>query len=84
MSAADGSFSIDRLPPGKYTLEAWHEKYGTATQEVTIETGKTADVTFTFDGKVAANVPMAPVLLVLLLLLLKGVRPASTVLVEEG
>ena len=49
---------------GKYTLEAWHEKYGTATQAVTIETGKTAEVTFEFNGKVAAVVPMGPILMV--------------------
>ena len=64
VSGADGTFSLDRLPPGKYTLEAWHEKYGTATQEVTIETGKTAEVTFEFNGKVAAVVPMGPILMV--------------------
>ncbi len=64
VTAADGTFSLDRLPPGTYTLEAWHEKYGTATQEVTVATGQTAEVTFEFDGKVAAEVPMGPVLLV--------------------
>ena len=25
----DGTFTIKGLPPGTYTLEAWHEKYGT-------------------------------------------------------
>jgi hypothetical protein len=64
VTGADGTFSLDRLPPGTYTLEAWHEVYGTATQEVTVATGQTADVTFTFDGKKAAYVPMGPVLLV--------------------
>jgi len=28
VSGADGSFNIPDLPPGKYTLTAWHEKYG--------------------------------------------------------
>lgn len=32
----DGKFSLDGLPPGKYTLTAWHEKFGTQTQEVTV------------------------------------------------
>ena len=64
VSGADGTFSLDRLPPGTYTLEAWHEKYGTATQSVTVATGQTAEVTFEFNGKVAADVPMGPVLLV--------------------
>jgi plastocyanin len=46
----DGTFKIDNVPPGKYTLEAWHEKYGTKTQEVTVEAGKPAKVTFKYDG----------------------------------
>jgi len=64
VSGADGTFTLDRLPPGKYTLEAWHEKYGTATQEVTVETGKPTEVTFTFDGKKTAMVPMGPTLVI--------------------
>lgn len=47
-SGADGSFTIKGLPPGTYTLEAWHEKYGVQTATVTVAaTGsKTADFTF--------------------------------------
>jgi plastocyanin len=48
--STDGSFKIDDVPPGKYTVEAWHEKYGTKTQEVTVEAGKPAKVTFKYDG----------------------------------
>jgi hypothetical protein len=50
ISGSDGTFKIDNVPPGKYTLEAWHEKYGTKTQEVTVEAGKPAKVTFKYDG----------------------------------
>lgn len=32
----EGAFTIKDLPAGQYTLEAWHEKYGTLTQNVTI------------------------------------------------
>jgi plastocyanin len=36
VSGDDGSFSIDKLPPGDYTLEAWHERLGTKTVDVKI------------------------------------------------
>lgn len=32
----DGAFSLKGLPPGKYTVTAWHEKFGTQSQEVTV------------------------------------------------
>lgn len=44
----DGTFVLDNLPPGKYTITAWHETYGTQTQEVVISGNdrKTADFVF--------------------------------------
>jgi plastocyanin len=43
-----GRFSIGTLPPGTYTIEAWHERLGAQTQQVTIGAKETKDVTFTF------------------------------------
>lgn len=43
-----GSFSLAPLPPGTYTIEAWHETYGTQTQEVTVGESEQAEITFTF------------------------------------
>jgi hypothetical protein len=36
VSGEEGSFEIKNLPPGQYVIEAWHEKYGLLTQNVTI------------------------------------------------
>lgn len=43
----DGSAQIKDLPPGEYTLETWHEKYGTQTQKITV-TDQNQDVNFQF------------------------------------
>jgi plastocyanin len=50
VSKDDGSVTIEKVPAGKYKLEAWHSQYGLKTQEVTVEDGKTVDVKFTYDG----------------------------------
>lgn len=42
----DGSFSLPDLAPGTYTLTAWHEKYGTQTQSVTITGSEAKTVDF--------------------------------------
>ena len=38
ITAADGTFSLSDVPPGTYTLKAWHETLGTQTQEIEIQT----------------------------------------------
>ena len=45
---ANGRFSIANLPPGTYTVEAWHEQLGTQTQQITVaaKDAKTLDFTF--------------------------------------
>jgi hypothetical protein len=48
VTTADGAFAIKGLPPGKYTLEAWHERLGTQTQTITIDGKKDATATFSF------------------------------------
>jgi plastocyanin len=44
----DGKFELKSLPPGTYTIEAWHEKLGVTSQSVTLGAKETKDVTFTF------------------------------------
>ena len=46
-----GSFKIENLPPGNYTLTAWQETYGTQSQKVTVAAGKPATANFTFKAK---------------------------------
>jgi plastocyanin len=50
VSAMNGTFSIANLPPGSYTLVAWHEKYGQQEQQVTVGPKEQKQVTFTFKG----------------------------------
>lgn len=50
VTGSDGSFTLPDLPPGTYTLEAWHERLGTQTAQVTIGQKETKDVTFTFES----------------------------------
>ncbi|WNG48966.1 TonB-dependent receptor [Archangium minus] len=47
-SGEDGAFSLQGVPPGTYTLEAWHETLGTKTAEVTVTEGQDAEVSFEF------------------------------------
>jgi hypothetical protein len=44
----NGRVSLTGLPPGTYTIEAWHEQLGTKTQQITVGAKETKDVAFTF------------------------------------
>jgi plastocyanin len=44
----DGSFELKGLPPGTYTIEAWHEKLGAQTQKVTIGPKESKKLSFVF------------------------------------
>jgi hypothetical protein len=64
VSGSDGAASIGNLPPGTYTIEAWHEKYGTKTQSVTVGPNETKAITFDFSAATANNVPLGKPLVV--------------------
>jgi len=47
---AGGNFALKGLPPGTYTIEAWHEKFGAVTQSVTLGAKESKDVNFTLNA----------------------------------
>jgi hypothetical protein len=50
VSGMNGTFNISNLPPGTYTIVAWHEKYGQQEQSITVGAKETKTVNFTFKG----------------------------------
>lgn len=48
VTGKDGQFTIGGLPPGEYTIEAWHEVLGTRTAKVTVKEDEPAVANFTF------------------------------------
>ena len=47
----EGTFELKGLPPGEYTVEAWHEKYGALEQKVRLAPSATQTIEFTFKGE---------------------------------
>jgi len=50
VSQANGTFTISGLPPGTYTLVAWHEKFGQQEQPITVGAKEQKQVSFSFKG----------------------------------
>jgi hypothetical protein len=51
VTAPDGKFKIKDLPPGKYTIEAWHEGYKPVTQEIELKANEARTLNFEFTDK---------------------------------
>lgn len=45
--AENGSFTLPPVPPGQYTLVAWHERIGEQRQRITVTSGETTKAAFT-------------------------------------
>lgn len=43
LTAEDGGFSLDDVPPGDYTLTTWQEHTGISESQITVEAGGTSD-----------------------------------------
>src|ERR1017187_551661 len=50
VTSDDGTFTIKGLPPGTYTVQVWHEKYGTQDQTVTVGAKESKTQDFTLKG----------------------------------
>jgi plastocyanin len=55
VSKEDGSFEIKGVPPGTYTVVAWHEKFGEKTATVKVDAKGAATSDFTFDAGASAS-----------------------------
>ena len=51
VTGEDGTFKIENVPPGDYTVEAWHETYGTKTTKITVGGDTPATVDFKFSAR---------------------------------
>lgn len=47
----DGSYSIDGVPPGTYTLKAWHPTLGLQETEITVDAQGSVTADFVFSGE---------------------------------
>jgi hypothetical protein len=47
-TGASGQVDLTKVPPGTYTIEAWHETLGTKTAQVTLGAKESKDVSITF------------------------------------
>lgn len=48
VTGEDGTFELTGLPPGEYTVETWHEKYGKKKQVVKVAVDETKEIEFTY------------------------------------
>jgi plastocyanin len=55
VTGQDGSFTIKNVPPGTYTVTAWHEVYGSQDQMITVGPSESKSVTITFKANSAAS-----------------------------
>lgn len=46
-----GAFELKNLPAGHYTLEVWHEVFGTQSKEIQIKDGENLKIDFSFKAK---------------------------------
>ena len=55
VTGKDGTFALRNVPPGAYTLTAWHEAYGSTEQNITVAPHETKTATLTFKAAAASD-----------------------------
>ena len=50
VTGEDGTYTLKGLPPGEYTVEAWHEKYGAQETKVTVGPKESKATDFNYKG----------------------------------
>lgn len=55
VTSTDGKFELNNLPPGTYTIEAWHEPHETLDQTVTLGSKESKEISFTFRSPSAGS-----------------------------
>lgn len=51
VTGADGRFAFDKLPPGQYKLQVWHERLGMVPASVTVSDQQAAQLTIEMKSK---------------------------------
>lgn len=51
VTGADGSFELNGVPPGEYTVEVWQEQYGVQEQKVTVAASGKQELSFSYKGE---------------------------------
>ncbi|MCB1051119.1 MAG: urate hydroxylase PuuD [Acidobacteria bacterium] len=51
VSDTNGTFKLPDLAPGTYTVQAWHEIFGTLTQQIEVTDQSELQIEFTFQGQ---------------------------------
>ncbi len=51
VTGGTGMYEFAGMPPGRYVIEAWHEKFGSVSQQVDLVKGETTVLDFTIEAK---------------------------------